>query len=316
MEKNLRIMAFCVVVVSCLLFSCTNDVNYEKAKDNNVKVVADLERVNQNLYSSAFLNARTRVCRNRETKMKVVCADLVGAWQGAEAGLSFGVKAGLGIGSPHLVGGGFCALGALVGGAWGSWMAAPTMATLDNFEKIPQTCKFTLKGDLSINEEAIAIKDIRANNKTNIPHAVLEKTKLDENTLRIAKMHNIILLSLDGAVTLDETSQNKSEMDKLKNEMLDSREFMDSCRMAGVRAQGWKLGTSADVTAKIITLFCEALAECSKIEDVAAVIGKYMEVIEVSKELTKEQKESVKYGLATGLYSSNYWEDVYAETTK
>lgn len=46
----------------------------------------------------------------------------------------------------------------------------------------------------------------------------------------------------------------------------------------------------------------------SETDDIAFVIGKYMEVIEISTELTEEQKESIKCGLATGLYSSNYWE--------
>lgn len=316
MKTKLKLTAFCTIAVSCLFLSCENDVNYE-TKGNNVKVVADLEKVNQNLRSSVFLNAKTRGSWSKETKIKVIGADLVGAWQGAKAGLSFGVKAGLGIGSPHLVGGGFCALGAVVGGAWSSWMAAPTMAVTESFEKIPQTCKLTSKGDLSINKEAIVVNDIKAIDKTNIPQAILEETKLDENSLRIAEMHNIILLSLDGSITLDETAQDMSEMDELKNKLLDSKEFMDSCKMVGLRSQDWKLETSDDVTAKIISLFNEVLAESSsKTEDIAVIIGKYMEVINDSEELTKEQKESIKCGLATGLYSSKYWEDVYVEPTK
>ena len=130
-------------------------------------------------------------------------------------------------------------------------------------------------------------------------------------------MHNIILLSLDGSIALDETTQDMSEMDELKNKLLDSKEFMDSCKMVGLRSQDWKLETSDDVTAKIISLFNEVLAESSsKTEDIAVIIGKYMEVINDSEELTKEQKESIKCGLATGLYSSKYWEDVYVEPTK
>ena len=46
---------------------------------------------------------------------------------------------------------------------------------------------------------------------------------------------------------------------------------------------------------------------------VVIIIGKYMEVIDTSFELTDDQKESIKYGLATALYSSNYWEKRYDE---
>ena len=90
--------------------------------------------------------------------------------------------------------------------------------------------------------------------------------------------------------------------------MLNSQEFMDSCRVVGIRAQHFELSSDDDLTAKIIILFNKVLEDyASKIDDVAFIIGKYMELIDSSIELTDEQKDSVRYGLATALYSSNYW---------
>lgn len=306
----------CFVAVSCSLFSCSSDV-YNEKENSQSKLITDLERINQELLSTLPSETKGWNNWNQEEKMKVVCADLVGAWAGANKGLSFGVKVGIGIGAPHLVGGGFCALGALVGGAWSSWMAAPTRSVeYDNFEEIQNTCKVIVAEDFSINRNAVIIKNENANNKINVSPDLLAETKLDERSLSIAEMHNIVLSTLDGSVTLDKTMIDISE-ENLKNDILNNKEFMDTCRAVGVRVQSGDFGTDDDLSAKIIFLFNRIVEDyASKTDDVAFIIGKYMEVIQGTTELTNDQKEIIKCGLATGLYSANYWENRYNEIVK
>lgn len=228
-----------------------------------------------------------------------------------------GAKIGIGIGASHLVGAVFCALGALVGGGWSSWMAAPTNKVKDandDFPMFQEVCKSIVTENISINEGVIVIKDKNTYDKINISSDILNKTKLSDNSLKVAKMHNIALSSLDVSVELKQTTLNISEETKLKDAIMNSKEFMDSCKVVGIRAQSCQLSHTDDITAKVISLFNRVVKEySSKTDDMAIIIEKYMEIINSSTELTKEQKEIVEYGLATGLYSSNYWDYRFQE---
>lgn len=62
---------------------------------------------------------------------------------------------------------------------------------------------------------------------------------------------------------------------------------------------------SDDLTARVVRLFSEACEQCN---DSALIIHKYVDAIDASDELSPEEKTSLKYGFATALYSTNYWE--------
>lgn len=315
MNKILSTLSiFGMIAVCCFLQSCTNDANQEdESVSHYPKIITDLEKINEELLLIVPQGTRWGSW-NKEEKMKVVVSDLLGALGGAKAGLSFGAKAGLGVGAPHLVGGGFCLLGALVGGAYGSWMAAPTRSANDVFPKIQRVCKVIVKDDLTLNRQSVIVKNDYVDNKINVSPVLLKETRLDANSLNVALMHNIVLSTLDGSVTIKESVGEMADDVKYVNEMLNSEEFMDSCRSVGYRAQNFEFGSCDELTTKIIQLFDKVLeAYASKTDDVAFIIGKYMEVIESSMELTDEQKECIRYGLATALYSSNYWDKRYDE---
>lgn len=217
MKRFFNFAMYCLVTVTFFLFSCSNEACFENVENKQEKVITDLEKVNQEFLSKAQSTSRGWSNWNNEERAKVVCADLTGAWNGAKAGLSFGLKAGLGIGAPQLVGSGFCALGALVGGAFSSWMAAPTRAMVsDDFKKIQNTCNIIVSEDFTINEKVIIKNDEYADNKIYISPTLIEKTRLDENSLRIAQMHNIVLSVLDGSITIDDTPTTPEE-ESIKN---------------------------------------------------------------------------------------------------
>lgn len=312
--------SFLFLALVAIFVSCSSDETFEIQKNQveNAKIVIDLQKVNQELLSTVPSGTRGWNKWNKEEKLKVVCADLTGAWAGAKFGLSFGAKIGLGIGAPHLVGGGACVLGALVGGAYASWMAAPTRATVveDDFQKIGQSCRILVNEDMSVNENAIKVVAPTANEKININQELIDEARLDQKSLDIAKMHNIILLTLDGSVVLQPEINEELENGGLKEELLNSEEFMDGCREIGVNARAGYICSSDLVLNTVMGLFNEVIeGYVSKADDVAFIIGKYIDVIEASDELTEEQKEIIKSGLATSLYSAKYWEEKSEEPT-
>ena len=68
---------------------------------------------------------------------------------------------------------------------------------------------------------------------------------------------------------------------------------------------------------KVMELFNQVLEEyATETDDVALIIGKYVDVIDNSNELTSEQKKCIKSGLSTALYSSKYWESTSEEAIK
>lgn len=136
------------------------------------------------------------------------------------------------------------------------------------------------------------------------------------------KRHNIILASLDGTVDLkakastnttaggDESERSVDvETRILQESIVESKELMDSCKIIAKMASEGQLITSDPISDKVMDLFKNILENYSvESSDVAFVIGKYIEIIDKTNELTEEQKREIKATLATALYSSKYWE--------
>lgn len=313
MKKNFFIVC-CFAVFSVLLSSCSTNVNDEGVDNINVssKIISEIEKVNAEIAANYSQDSRGWNKWNREEKIKVVCADAVGAVAGAKAGFRIGFGIGLATGTPHLTGGGFCALGALVGGAWASWMQAPTRASVDGFQKLQGVCKLIVSDSLTVNDNALILKDENSNQKIKLANALIARTKLDEKYLRIARMHNIVLSTLDGSITLDESKVSDTTVGSLKDLVFNNKALMDSSKAIGERKQIAEYSITIDPTEKIMNLFQQIVLQCaSNPDDVAFIISRYMDKIDSSSELKEEQKESLKYGLATALYSSNYWEMRY-----
>ncbi len=315
-----KIGTLLLLAVAVIAVSCSNeemdDLNVSKVE--NKGVIKELENVNLELLSTVSSD-ETRGWSRWTTKqrLQVVSADVTGAWAGGKIGGKIGGVVGTGLGSP-ITGGVFGAfIGAVVGGAYNSWLASPgTRAAIneDDFYSIGQACKIVVNDDFSINEKTIIVNNPTIYRKLDVDSSLLIMSRLDEKFLTVGRMHNIMLSVMDGSVVLNADEQKTSD---IKEAIFNSKELMDSCKVIGTDASINNLTASDPLLSKVMELFNIVMEEyVSESDDVAFIISKYVEVIDKSEDLTDEQKTSIKSGLATALYSFEYWESEFDESAK
>lgn len=320
MSKKIGICIFLGLAV--IFASCSKEDTYKilSSKVDNSQVISDLKKVNSELLSIA--QPCTRGWGDKD-KIKVVTADVTGAWGGGKIGAEAGGVIGMAFGSP-ITGGIFGAfLGGVIGGAYASWMTAPVsmVPVIDNSQSIEEACKILINDDMSINRIAIKFAELSTlsratttTSKLHVDEELIIESKLDENSLNIGEAHNIILSVMDGSVILQTEDNALPDSFSLKEALFKSEAFVDECKMIGADASVGRFLTSDTMLSKVMELFNQVLeGYASKTDDVAFIIGKYVEVIERSNELSTEQAQSIKFGLATALYSFKYWEITFNE---
>lgn len=80
------------------------------------------------------------------------------------------------------------------------------------------------------------------------------------------------------------------------------------CSKIGTKDESIYFSVNEPLPNKVMELFNEVFKETvTDNNSVVRLINKYEEEIEKTTELTEEQKNSIRSGLATALYSFNYW---------
>lgn len=328
--KKFKMYLFFYVLTSCLLFaSCSADINdnVQSSKNafNNSKLVQELSLINSQLLDSN----ENKIMRGGIPKwVNVTVHDVIGAFSGGKAGAAMGGKIGTLLGSPITGGvfGGF--LGAVGFGAYRSasqyYSTCTYACTAEDFQNnfINSASQLIdhyyddLKMEKSINERDIDFVSDSLCKQINIDEPILESVKLKNRHLCVGKLHNIILSSLEN---------NKSEgvMRGLTNNYgcgdnvtfsyvsshMDWDEFYAE---ANKMVEKVELGDTNSKIDYVMTLFTNIFSiYSSEIDDVVVLINKYATVVNASDELSEEEKDYILYGLATALYSFNYWKVEY-----
>lgn len=324
MKKLVNTIGPCMLlIIVAVLSSCSKELINESSSSKvyNTQVIKDLQNVNIELTTSTA-PAETRGWRRWSLKqrMNVVTADIGGAWGGGKIGGRIGGWVGMGCGSP-ITGCVFgAAVGAIVGGAYGSWLASPGTRAITNSNNsisIEKACKILINDDMSINENSIKTTATTLNNKIDVDKELLVESKLDDSSLNIGKVHNLILSVMDGTIILQNKDETQTDSSNIKEALFNSKNLIDSCKAVGTEASIGHFSTSDAMLSKVMELFNQVLEEyATETDDVAFIIGKYVDVIDNSNELTSEQKKCIKSGLSTALYSSKYWESTSEEAIK
>lgn len=247
--------------------------------------------------------------------LDVAIADVEGALAGGKAGAYLGGKLGLALGSPHTGAVTFAFIGGVGVGAFNSYRAyrnygRSLMAAEQPlpFSTIADVCVKTVSDDLTISDQNLASSQEMAD-KLIIDDDVKESVQLEEKFLNIGQLHNVVLGVADGTVIL--CSESKIDNPTIAS-IVESQDFQDMYDEVTYKLQNNIEIEREPLEQQVIDLFCEVFQQYSTdCTDVVFIINKYLDILEKSAELTEVQLNSIKIGLATSLYSFNYWDKTF-----
>ena len=258
--------------------------------------------------------------------------DAIGAYCGGKTGAALGGKIGLVAGSP------------ITGAAFGGFLGAVGFGAYKSARTYHSTCSYACTPeDFQINfinnayplikqyyDELESNLNIKGNDlltpnslgeQIDVDEQILDSVNLDNHFLYVGKLHNVILSSLQNSAQVGEdislsmrSSLNYEDIEEDINftyisSQMDWNEFYDEANQLAVELETDNANSKVDY---VMTLFADIFSIYpSEIDDVVMIINKYAAVVKASDEFTEEEKEYIMYGLATALYSYNYWEVEY-----
>lgn len=350
MKRNTSIFAMIVMLLlSAISFtSCSQDLatsqNLENAKNVfDSKLISDLEAANSDFMKNSIA-ARDKNPNKpgwtKKEKINVVLSDCAGAWKGARGGVNIGSKIGVFFGQPHtgaVIGG---IIGGVVCGGAASWLVAPEDKPEDKPEPKPGTKPQkapVYSGRDSLNtkypdvtgkfgsivgpnmevKDSVIFKSEAVKKKVDLDNVTLSKVTLNQQQLNFGRMHNILLSALDGSSTFSGSEICHSN-DSVYNAIINSEETKELYDMVLSDTRNGMFFGSDSKSEYVMQLFSEVFENCvENDEDITVVINRYAELINASDELTEDEKNCILSGIATALYSLNYWsvkplkEDIY-----
>ena len=262
-----------------------------------------------------YLHPETKA--SAKSILAVVSADLAGACVGGESGAEIGATVGAFFGNP-ITGGVFGAfIGAVGYGAFSSWLASPSSSSpssgdfdLDEIDTaiiIEAYSQYCLGEENSLDLIFDEFGDLRS--QIIVDSAILDMVNLDDDALNVGYHHNVILSALEGNLDIDTQTETIVDEDQrtLEEHILYSEEMKSLFDELSLNNESITSGQDSlpDIVINMYSdLICNYASECM---DMVFIINKYSDCINNSDELTDEEKTSLNIGLATSLYSYNYW---------
>lgn len=331
MKKTISIL-FALIVFNCLfLTSCSQDTNLttkDTDLENNIydsNLISEITNINKQLLDSKRTTRGKKPGKSgwttKET-LNVVLADCSGAWHGAKGGLNIGSKIGVFFGQPHtgaVIGG---IIGGVVCGGAASWLAAPEKPrkislrkSLTPFPKDSVSLRYPqvaskFEGFTNANSELVdtlVVTNVEIKKKIELDNETLSKINLNEQQLSYGKMHNVLLSLLDGSTTLKENNICHSN-DTIYNSIINSKDINTLYNEIMENTKKGIFFNSDSKSEYIMELFSEIFENYVKDgDDLVSIVNKYSEAINASTELDEDDKNCILSGLATAIYSYNYW---------
>lgn len=321
-------MVFCPLIALLLLLSCSSNLTEQDIAQSQTEGLFENKQspLLMNLYKCNDSIMSTMVSsRSWKKFVRVSLADVWGAYVGGSKGKKYGSIIGTLLGSP-ITGGTF---GAAVGAiGWGSFMSYKA------YHHRSSGCGYTdvinnMSNDLISDNISPYIFDDNyqlANVNSLYSHGILldsltlNKVHLDSTALAIGQAHNVTLAltmhTLSDSTVLQVNNirhvpslhyQNYNITVKDIDNICLSKDFYQACQSASDSIENGEIDHDSKAS-MVINLFNEVFQYASSDSDVVSLINRYKEIIEKSTELSPEEKQWIYNGLATSIYSYNFWE--------
>lgn len=278
---NVLLLLPTIFWASCSSTESISEVSAQVEPFANSQTIQQLKSTNEEILKDYH---DTRAWTTKD-KIKVVTADVTGAWSGFKTGASVGAKIGMCLGSP-ITGGAFGSfIGAVVGASFCSWLAAPDMqsVSIDSTEEckdILNACSLLIGDDYAVNRDLVIFEDT-TQQRTILADTILNNLQLESIDLAQGELHNIILDLKEERAYLDttvlETTIMTTGYDCIKDSIYRSEELINECaRIANNYITEIPLESQdQDKVDYIINLFMEVFSEyVNDNDDIVLIINR------------------------------------------
>ena len=304
-----------LMTVSMMLQSCSKGDSVSTEQRDNELLIESVLITDLSGFNDSLLTTMTKGWSFKEW-LGVASADVNGAWVGGKIGAKVGAAVGTFLGSP-ITGGVFGTfLGGMVGGVMSSYVASPdtpAFAKRDiTYTEISQLCLQAADNNLAVNNDCIMASPA-VWQKIEVEENVLSTVTLKPKELSMGKMHNVMLSVINDSAKIDQNKIAEWD-DTLYNAVINSDEMELLFEDAKKLSLGSYCSDSEDSKISyVMELFENIYSEYPRdINDVVYIINEYITVIDASTELTAEEKDFVRIGFATALYSFHYWDKTFS----
>ena len=315
-----HLFTFITIALSIVVLNSCNKTQDNLSTNINDEslIISELKSFNDSL----LINLSPTKGFNKETLI-IVMADLDGAYKGAKTGIRIGSKLGGLAGNPALG----AAIGGFIGGigfgAFQSWLASPSSElsndTPENLTNLDYNIitnaysRYCMGDNDAI--DLIYLESEKVKSQVLLDSTLINMVGLDENSMKVGQYHNVMLSALEGNLADTEKISTKADLGNQefpKFETVLEAEILYSGEMCSAFNELYQtteiVEENLELPDVIMQMYSELMNQyVSGTEDIIYIINKYTECIDNSSELTADEKNSLKMGLATSLYSYNYW---------
>ena len=309
-----------LIAVALTAVSCSGDMEIQNVgKVTNLEspsLLLTLDSINESIsHATSVRKAPNNGGMTTKDKITIAIADGKGAYKGGKKGHKLGTTIGTWVGHPIAGGIAGAVAGAVVVGGLKSYLKYKDIANKkqpdvrrvqDNrtlYNKA--TNAFGMIANDSLGTNNLVFIEPSLDQAINVDDSLVSRSLLTDAQIKVGLTHNLMVAYLDGKIAIQQDTAAKSPSNQVVKEMFESQEFITDCINI---ASGDTPDTNTDLPTEVMKRFTDLYEMyVDNCNDVAFIISKYIEVIDASPELSPEDKENLKYGFATALFSTNYW---------